>query len=90
MAIGTADQAGPTRLSARFYHDAMRHLVCVPFSVENLHAMAEELGIKRCWFHASKDHPHYDVPKKRMATIGERSTLVRPRQVLAIIRGETP
>ena len=88
--VEQTDQAGSWCSGIKFYHDAMRHLVCVPFSVENLHAMAEELGIKRCWFHASKDHPHYDVPKKRMATIGERSTLVRPRQVLAIIRGETP
>lgn len=88
--VEQTDQAGSRCSGIKFYHDGMRHLVCVPFSVENLHAMAEELGIKRCWFHASKDHPHYDVPKKRMATIGERSTLVRPRQVLAIIRGETP
>lgn len=70
-----------------FYHDSMRHLVCKPFSVENLHAMAVELGIKRCWFHNSKAHPHYDVPKRRMATIGERSTLVSLRRVLAIING---
>lgn len=88
--VEQTDQAGSRCSGITFYHDAMRHLVCVPFSVENLHAMAQELGIKRCWFHASKDHPHYDVPKKRMATIGERSTLVRGRQVLAIIRGETP
>jgi hypothetical protein len=52
--------------------------------------MALELGIKRCWFHNSKDHPHYDVPKRRMATIGERSTLVGPRQILAIMKGAEP
>lgn len=74
----------------KFYHDIMRHLVCVPYSVENLHAMAIELGIKRCWFHSHKDHPHYDIPKRRMATIAERSTLVSPRQVLAITKGATP
>lgn len=75
------------RKMVKFYHDCMRHLVCVPFSVENLHAMAAELGIKRCWFHGSKGHPHYDVPKRRMATIGERSTLIAARQVLAIMKG---
>lgn len=74
-------------MSVRFYHDAMRHLVCVPFSVENLHTMARELGIRRCWFHASKDHPHYDVPKRRVATIDQRSTLVTPREIIAIMKG---
>lgn len=41
----------------------MRHLVCVPYSVENLHAMADALGIKRCWFHADASYPHYDIPE---------------------------
>lgn len=35
-----------------YYVDVMRHLVCVPYSVPNLHRMAEDLGIKRCWFDA--------------------------------------
>lgn len=74
----------------KFYHDSMRHLVCVPFSIKGLHAMALELDIKRCWFHNSKDHPHYDIPKRRLATIGERSTLVSPRQILAIMKGAEP
>lgn len=33
-----------------YYCDSMRHLVCVPYTVGNLHRMAQELGIKRCWF----------------------------------------
>lgn len=66
------------------YHvDRMRHLVCTPYSVENLHRMAEDLGIKRCWFHGD----HYDVPKRRVAEIRARAELVSPRRVLEIARG---
>jgi len=36
------------------YFDKHRHLVCLPYSIANLHAAAAALGIKRCWFH--KDH----------------------------------
>ena len=31
--------------------DGKRHLVCIPYSTENLHAMATDLGIGRHWFH---------------------------------------
>ena len=51
-----------------YYCDNKRHLVCVPYSVENLHKMAEDLGIKKCWYH-SGDKPHYDIPKKRIQEI---------------------
>lgn len=64
--------------------DDARHLVCVPYSVENLHRMASELGIKRCWYHASK-HPHYDVPKKRIDEIKAKCRVVSSRELLAIV-----
>lgn len=66
-----------------YYYDEFRHLVCVPYSKENLHRMAEDLGIKKCWFH--KDH--YDIPKKMMDRIGEVATEVRPREILKITKG---
>jgi len=70
------------------YHcDWMRHLVCTPYSVKNLHRMARELGIKRCWFHPSKGHSHYDIPKRRIAEIQARCTVVSPRDILKIMRG---
>jgi hypothetical protein len=69
----------------QYFYDRGRHLVCVPYSVENLHAMALDLGIKRCWFHGGR-YPHYDVPKKRFARMGDRCRLVEPREILAIIR----
>jgi Protein of unknown function (DUF4031) len=68
-----------------YYCDTMRHLVCVPYSVENLHAMAANLGIKRCWFH-SGDFAHYDVPKRRIKEIMDKCTVMKPRDILSIIK----
>lgn len=76
-----------TTASVTYYCDKQRHLVCVPYSVEGLHEMAADLGIKRCWFHASKDHYHYDIPKRRIAEIEAKCVLITPREILAIMKG---
>lgn len=68
----------------KFYTDKARHLVCLPYSIENLHKMAEHLCIKRCWFH--KDH--YDVPKRRTAEIESQCAIVSPKDIVRIIKGE--
>lgn len=73
-------------MALRYYCDGLRHLVCVPYSVENLHRMAEILGIKRCWFHPSKGHPHYDIPKRRIDEIRKRCKVVPGRVILRIIK----
>ena len=77
-------------MTLQYFCDDTRHLVCVPFSVDNLHAMAADLGIHRCWFHAGASHPHYDIPKRRIAEIRARCTVVTPEQILAITKGESP
>lgn len=51
-----------------YFCDLDRHLICTPYTVENLHLMAENLGIKRCWFHRGK-FLHYDIPKRRITEI---------------------
>ena len=61
--------------------DNARHLICKPYSIENLHKMADALGIKRCWFH--KDH--YDIPKKRISEIESKCTMVSSKQIVKII-----
>ncbi|WNN12393.1 DUF4031 domain-containing protein [Chryseobacterium phage MA9V-2] len=65
--------------------DRKRHLICEPYSLENLHRMATELNINICWFHGGK-YPHYDIPKRRIADIEERCKIVRPRELLQIIK----
>lgn len=69
-----------------YFCDLNRHLVCVPYSVENLHRMAEDLGIKRCWFH-NGSYAHYDIPKRRVAEIRAKCTIVPSRKILSIVRG---
>ncbi len=72
-----------------FFCDKDRHLVCEPYSVANLHRMAEALGIKRCWFHAGVK-AHYDIPKLRIAEIMAKCQVISRRQILAIITAPKP
>jgi len=73
-----------------YYCDRARHLVCVPYTVEGLHRMAADLGIARCWFDPNPKHPHYDIPKRRIAEVTARCTVVDSRTILRITRGEVP
>jgi hypothetical protein len=78
----------------------MRHLVCWPYSIQNLHDMAAKFRLHRCWFHASKPRTlgsssenrlaHYDIPKRRMAEIAAQTEVVSARIILAICKGEAP
>jgi len=68
----------------KYLTDGRRHLVCRPYSVEGLHAMAEDLGIKRCWFHAGK-LPHYDIPLRRVTEIEARCIRVSSREIVILV-----
>jgi FMN phosphatase YigB (HAD superfamily) len=68
----------------KYYTDRKRHLVCYPYSIENLHIMARNLDIKRCWFHRD----HYDIPKKRIAEIEAKCEIVSSKEIVKIIRGQ--
>lgn len=63
--------------------DRKRHLVCVPYSISNLHKMAADLGIGRHWFHKN----HYDIPKKRVSEIEAKCKIVSSKEIVNIIRG---
>ena len=66
----------------------MRHLVCLPYSVENLHTMSSDLGIDRCWLHSGK-YPHYDIPKRRIKEIQDKChKIVSAKVVFKIVRGD--
>lgn len=67
----------------QYFCDNARHLVCKPYSIENLHLMARQLNIKRCWFHKN----HYDIPKTRKEDIIEKCTVVSSKDIVRIIRG---
>lgn len=66
----------------KYITDGKRHLICVPYSIDNLHRMADELGIKRCWFHKN----HYDIPKRRQNEIESRCEIVTSKKIVDIIR----
>lgn len=66
----------------KYFCDNMRHLVCVPYNKANLHAMAEDLGIKRCWF----DGDHYDIPKRRIDEIQSKAEVVSSKRILKILK----
>lgn len=67
----------------KYITDGKRHLVCDPYSIENLHTMAADLGIGRHWFHKN----HYDIPKLRTAEIEAQCTLVSSKEIVKLIRG---
>lgn len=68
-----------------FVCDTSRHLVCQPYSIANLHIMAQRLGLARSWFHAHPRHAHYDIPVRRIAEITAQCTVVTTREILQII-----
>ena len=72
-----------------YYCDDLRHIVCIPYSVENLHKMAEDLKIKRCWFH-KYPQPHYDIPIRRYEEIKSKSIFVNRRDIVRITLGQEP
>jgi hypothetical protein len=75
------------QVTLKFICDKHRHLVCEPYSVANLHAMAQTLGIKRCWFHGGR-HPHYDIPKRRFVEVSARCEIMSARTIYGIINAE--
>lgn len=62
--------------------DGKRHLICVPYSIVNLHIMAGQLGIHKCWFHKN----HYDIPKLRIAEITAKCIIVSSKEIIKIIK----
>jgi len=66
----------------KYVTDGKRHLVCVPYSIENLHEMARQLNIKRCWFHKN----HYDIPIRRQKEIEAQCEIVSPKKIVDIIK----
>lgn len=67
----------------QYYTDGKRHLICVPYSIANLHKMARDLGIARCWFHKN----HYDIPKRRLSVVESLCIKISTRELVEIIHG---
>ena len=72
----------------QYFCDDSRHLVCVPYSIDNLHIMAQDLNIKKCWYHAKASYPHYDIPKRRIGEINSKCQIINSREIVNIIKGK--
>ena len=68
----------------KYYCDTNRHLICVPYSRENLHIMAKELNINKCWFHPNPDH--YDIPLRRIDEIMKKCTIITTKELVKIVK----
>lgn len=56
-------------------------------SLEELHEMAEKIGLKREWFQNISSHPHYDLTegkRREAATFGAKE--VSSKEIVAVIR----
>lgn len=73
-------------LPLKYYCDDSRHLICIPYSIENLHQMATILNLNKSWFHSGK-FPHYDVPKRRIEEIQTKCEIVSKKEIINIING---
>jgi len=70
----------------KYFCDNKRHLICVPYSIDNLHKMAIDLNIKRCWFHKN----HYDIPKKRINEITDKCELITTKEIIKMNNYKLP
>lgn len=56
-------------------------------TVDELHAMADIIGIRREWFQHHSSTPHYDICKsKRSKAVAAGAIEIDRRQVVALIR----
>lgn len=83
---------------ARYGRMIMCHMVAD--SLDELHAMADQVGVQRKWFQAKASTPHYDIClTKRALAVAAGAVEVDSRGLVAVIRrlrgpsgtkGETP
>jgi Protein of unknown function (DUF4031) len=69
----------------RFRHMLMCHMLAD--SPEELHEMADRIGMARKWYQRDASTPHYDIPReKRAAAIAAGAVEVDRRGLVAVIR----
>ena len=72
--------------AAILYKGKPRHHLTAD-TLSELHAFAQSVGIKRCWYHSSSRYPHYDITDpQRAAAIAAGAQAVDTRVVLAVAK----
>ena len=63
--------------------DLVGHMVST-VGLKELHTFAEGMGLKRCWFHVGRRHPHYDLTtiEKRIDAIVAGARPVETRKLV--------
>jgi hypothetical protein len=73
--------------AAMLYKGKLRYHMTAD-SLSELHDFAAQIGVKRCWYHKPKVHPHYDVTREqREDAIQHGATIVDSRTILQVARG---
>ena len=58
-------------------------------SLEELHQMADKIGINRKWFQNKPRFPHYDIAKsKRVLAVQHGAIEVTSQQLVSIMKGK--
>lgn len=71
-------QAGLSRMK-------MSHMMAD--TLDELHAMAQKVGLRREWFQGNSDHPHYDLcQSKRRLAISLGAKEITTRQLVDLVR----
>jgi hypothetical protein len=69
----------------RFGRMHMCHMVAD--TLEELHAMADTIGVNRKWFQSKARYPHYDICKaKRKLAVEAGAIEVDVRKVIEVVR----
>lgn len=56
-------------------------------TLDELHAMADKIGMKRAWFQNNPDHPHYDLSQtKRQLAIQSGAIEIDNYQLVELVR----
>lgn len=71
-------------MKIQYICDDKRHLICYPYSLNNLHLMAKDLEINKAWFHTD----HYDIPKLRQKEISDKCEIFSSKDIVDIIKGK--
>lgn len=72
------------------YKGKRRHHMAAD-SLEELHTFCQSIDVKRCWFHNSKRHPHYDVTdEQRQRAIEAGAEAVDARTLMGKAKALSP
>jgi hypothetical protein len=72
-------------MKAQYGRMIMCHMIAD--TVDELHAMADKIGIERRWFQASTNHPHYDISlSKRKLAVQFGAEEITARQTVELLR----